>query len=574
MLISVYKGEFMKKIGFIIVLQLAHAVYASASAGQPVSITEESIIWDYENPECKFAGTLNRACFSLAIIDGFGETIKFVSDFESKINNARKDVAAATDAVPDAMKKRALEFFGGVVRRVNYAYTDLLQTASKLAPKQAELILEYGSSAESSTCIDFPQPINSKNAPKGKEQAACDWVKELSNLQANYQKEKALLVGVRTINNNQLLMFLTGAKQVVLDGKVIAANQLTQDLYAAYANPNSDIASIYALEAAAAQYLLRDKESLRLTYFDALTYNLNKEFAHCPDEKKREEVLDKQAILTILSKKTAMQIPTALPVALVQKKVRMFTGADDKLLADISKLLENISIIQATGQTANGGYSVANESIMDYGTENGKYAIKPEVRLAVQNLLQNQFSRRGVKVPEMTSFKVCLPVKKVFPALGVYAVSTQRGLDNNGMFSETAEFSGFYAVAAALDAWVDEMQLKFAEKERNAIKMVLFKMSTSYPQDMSNNYLKFVNSLWKMRALYNYYENWYDKEEKGGFLDALKTAAYQNFVHVTEQLLNEGGQLRCLTGANGRAFLVDLSMVEFLRDKHPEFAAH
>lgn len=559
----------MKKIGFIIVLQLAHAVYASASAGQPVSITEESIIWDYENPECKFAGALNSECFGLAIVSGFGMNPKAVSDFESKIENSRISVSKA----PDAIKKSALEFFGGVVRRVNYAYTGLLQAASKLAPKQAELILEYGSSTES-TYICFSDPFSTSAVKKDSEQSVCDLVKDLSNLQANYQKEKALLVGMRAINVNQLLMFLTGKTQVVLDGKVIAANQLTQDLYAAYANPNSNIASVYALEAVAAQYLLRDNERVTLTYYDVLTYNPNKEYAYYPDEKKREEVLDKQAMLTILSKKTTMQIPTAMPAALVHKKVRMFTGADDKLLADISKLLENISIIQVTGQTANGGYSVANESIMDYGTENGKYAIKPEVRLAVQNLLQNQFSRRGVKVPEMTSFKVCLPVKKVFPALGVYAVSTQRGLDNNGMFSETAEFSGFYAVAAALDAWVDEMQLKFAEKERNAIKMVLFKMSTSYPQDMSNNYLKFVNSLWKMRALYNYYENWYDKEEKGGFLDALKTAAYQNFVHVTEQLLNEGGQLRCLTGANGRAFLVDLSMVEFLRDKHPEFAAH
>lgn len=287
----------------------------------------------------------------------------------------------------------------------------------------------------------------------------------------------------------------------------------------------------------------------------------------------KSEVLDKQAILKLLLDKAALQTLPAPAAPLVQK-VRMFTAADDKVLIDISDTFEKIEIIQRNGRNANAGYKSANEAIMDYGTDRGEYAISPEVRLGIQNLLKDQFARRGIAVPDMASFKVRLPFKNILADIQNFAKNLDWKYMPNGDRLQEADFAGFHAVAAALDVWVDEMQLQFNESERKKIKIALCKMITSYPQDMSNNYLKFVYSLWQMRAMYNYYDNWQDREEKGKFLDAIKAAAYQNFMHVIEQLLNEGGNLKCLTGAKGRTLLVDFSMVRFLRDQHPEFAVN
>lgn len=226
----------MKKIVFVIAVQLSHFLHAAASAGQQLQVDGNTITWDYENPVIAAMGFVSCNCASLAYVEGFVVENEAVSNFQSKIIANRKTVLEKTTNLPDAMKKRAVEFFDGVVKRVNCAYADLLQAASVLAPKQAAL-LGFNATAES-TYLDFPEPIGSNSVPRGKEQEACDLLKELLNLDARYQKEKALLVGVCTINAQQLLMFITGAKQVVQNGKVIVANQFVQDLYVAYANPN------------------------------------------------------------------------------------------------------------------------------------------------------------------------------------------------------------------------------------------------------------------------------------------------------------------------------------------------
>ena len=523
------------------------------------------------------------------------------------------------------MQKRAVEFFDGVAKRVTSAYADLWQTASVLAPKQAALILGFDVPVES-TYLAFPEPIGCNNVPRGKEQEACNLVKELLNLDARYQKEKALLVGVRMINAQQLLMFITGDKQVQLDNKEINAEECVQNLYAAYASPDFNMQRIYELEALAAPHLLREDESVTLAHYDSLTYNAQKEYAYDLDQVTHEENLNKAAMLEIMKEKakTALtveqqnnikqrmaflaammnfakekakvqigfmdretqaraeliaaedatsktMVASFAPAAPLVQKVRMFTEDDNLLLNNINRILQDIANIQDAGFTAVGNYKVINEGIMDYASD--KF-IKPDARKNVEKLLENQFTRRVIAVPDMASFKVRLPYKNILADIQNFAKNLDWKYMPNGDRLQEADFAGFHAVAAALDVWVDDMHLEFPEKERKNIKIVLLKMSTSDPQDMSNNYLKFIYSLWKMRALYNYYDNWRDQVEKDKFLDAIKTAAHQNFMHVSDQFNQQLGHLRCLNGAKGRSFLVDISMLEFFRDKHPEFAVN
>lgn len=576
----------MKKIGFIIILQLAHILHASASAGQPVYITEESITWDYENSACKFAGLLNRGCYDLADIDGFAENKEAVSNFESKINNTRASILAATTTLPDATQKRALEFFNGVVKRIGHAYANLLQSASQLAPKQAELIIK--SYTQESTWISFSDPFSSTAVKKGEEQAACDLVKVLLNLQADYLKEKALLVGVRAIDINQLLMFLTGAKQVVLNGQGTPANQFVQNLYAAYAKLASDLPIIYALEAAAAPYLLRDNERVTLTYFNALTYNT----CDYPNCQTRDEIHDKPAMLNMLSarqnnplmlvqnaniklfmdqlefsKKLIEQLHSlslseqdsrkhlleeedntsatmyasfASKIArvnvdladadavCVQARNRLLTqennaqwGVIDKKLTDITQCIKN------TGKTPAGWG--ANELIMDYGSEE-RSSITREMRTNTESVLNAQFAILGV-----TGLDMC-------------------------------EQKSVRDIAATLFQWFEKEELNFNPAEKQIVKEVLSAMAVSAPADIANNtHLQFLAAIYKLYRLSEFYQNWPKINERKSFLDELKTTIFQAFGQVVE---HKGNPLKCATGARGRAFVLNLSMINAMRSHH------
>jgi hypothetical protein len=575
----------MKKIFFIMVLQLAHILHAATNT-DTVESTDLRLI--------TAVSSIRYSCVSLGIIDeSFPNTKDAMNDFCKKISDRRNSISATIAALPnETMKRRALDFFEGIVKQVIYAYADLFSEASRLAPKQAALTLEFGGDSSETSYIALPHPLSTSSVKKGQEQATCDLAKELLNLHADYQKAKALLVGVRTINANQLMMFLTGARQVVANGQITAANQFVQDLYAAYANPDSDLASIYRLEALAAPHLLGDNERITLTYYHALTYNPNKEYAYYPDVVNHEEVLDKPAMLKILSERTGNLTPqqkatiklladqlefskiktdeqkrffeseqvsrnkllgtenaastvmfasfseeverikTALAEAAalrVQARNALLASENNEKWQIIERELGNIQTHIREKKQTPAGWKF-NELIMDYGSEE-RSSITREMRTDVEKVLNNQLTILGIT--------------------GVDIMHEQKIMPN---------------IAGTLLQWFGTQELGFSPAEKQTAQEVLNAMVRSAPADIANNtHLQFLASIYKLYRLSEFYQQWPNVNERKSFLEQLKVTIHQAFQQVLE---HKGYPLKCATGARGRAFLLNIGIIGFMRDQH------
>lgn len=550
----------MKNIVFIIAVSLLHTINAAANAGQQLRVDEGCIVYDADN---NLIRAVNHLAGSVRVLVSFCE---FSSDnvqevFNQQVLENRTRLAEISHGLPEAVISRMGMLFDGMVRRIRADYDPLMR---RMTEARARLNPLFG--GENHMC--FPDPLSTSFVVDGQEQAACNYAKDLSNAIADLAQAKTLLVGLRRIDDIQIFLFVSGVKQVVRGGKLYVQDPLLQEFYSSYFD-GREPREIYGLEARVANNLLTDRDSATLTYYDSLTYNPAKEYY--PDEVKRQVVLDKQVILQALARRAGPALPSpAVPVPVV-KKVRMFTEADDVILSGISKAMETIdTVLKATGKTPSGWSSA--ERIMDYGSLNNS-SISQEMRSNIEALLSAQFKTRAVVVPNMQTFNARLPYNKIMHGLQQYATEKKWDKAPDGGEVQKANLSGLRAVIADLDVWVDNMQLQFEVAERIKISNVLLAMSNSNPQNATNEYYRFISALWKLRALYNYYTNWNDNAERGIFLDAVKTIAHMNFIHVSMQGKNDAGdQLNCLIGARGRTFLVDLSIVEFFRDKHPEFA--
>lgn len=547
----------MKTIGLIIALQFLHVLHAAnAAVALPGQRLEDSCLpYDANDSFIRAVNCLGGIARTLVTIDNFG-TVGSLDNFRRSIEEKRGELLGRSAALPAGVQARINDFFYGILRRVASDYEPLMQRVGT-----AWQILNPLLKGEVYMC--FPDPLGTSQVVAGQEQAACDAAIGLCNLRGEYDKQKSLLVGVRRVDDVQLIMFLSGAKQLVKNGQLYAANPVLQELYLAYADPKTDLSHIFTLESRAAYGLLTDRDNVSVTFYSALTYNRAKEHPHYPDAVKRETVLDKQAILRILSENARAQL-VALANPLGQLvRVRMFTAADDRLLQEIQVTIDQImQVLRATGRTPS-GYTKA-DLIMDYGTEIGKTSIRPEMRAEIRNLLYSQFKIRGMVVPQIATIKTRVKMEVVPDAFKPFVIEKQ-WVDAE----EEGDLSGPMAVSSILFNWMNELDLGFSAPDKAVIKDVLYQLAYSSPQDETNTHQQFLFSLWRLHSMHQYYKGWHDAGERVQFLQGLNPFILDAFSKVTD---HKGVPLKCGNGARGRAFLVDLSVIEFLRDKHPEFA--
>lgn len=566
----------MKNITFIIALTLINSINAAASAGPGLRVEEKTVVWDNNNPLITATARLASNAATVAFVDNFCSSETFVTDYENKIKENSEIVEKNFTSLADDIRNKAMAFFNGVLKRVRHDYGDLLAKANASNNKKNGLLLGLNTDLTNIIYIPLPHPAGCNNVPTGKEQAACDLAKELANLTAEYEKQRALLVGVSRISRHQeqLVMFLTGATQLVKGGKILAADENLQALFTAYANPNSQLAQVYKLEALfAAQHLPDNMHPIYITTYSKLTYKPSAGITY-PEHEKNEEVFDKAKILQALATQAEIQLLANQPAVAIPvvKKVRMFTEADDGLLKNIEDSIDQIDqVLKATGKTP-AGWSI-NELVMDYGTVSGKTSINPTIRENVKALLANQLKRRGINITAVNDRTITMPTDRVplGHLLNSYAKLTPIANSN----STEATFSGLAATAVALLNWRNNLGIYNPNSaDYQAIDDVMFQIFHKFRNEdnSQNTHVEFLESLWQLYSMYEYYQKWSDNGEKQEHLSALKPFICSAFSNVIDHKGGYGEPLRCVTGARGRAFVVRLDMVRFLRNHHPEFA--
>lgn len=205
----------------------------------------------------------------------------------------------------------------------------------------------------------------------------------------------------------------------------------------------------------------------------------------------------------------------AAKAAPAPKFIRMFTKEDDAMLAEITDTDTRIRIsLKETGRTP-AGYT-QNELIMDYGTVTGKSSITQQMRLDVPELLKDQLERRGMTPP---------PVENAVEVLKTW-------IKELGIFPNTVTM---------------EQSLEYTQRQ-----------AFQSPENA-----RLLKSLWMLLHVHGKYKNWQKAEEKAEFLDGMLPVLTQSLTHL------EDHNGKCVTGARGRTFLVELGMLNFFRDIHP-----
>lgn len=556
---------------FLIALSL---LVALSAAEEPLRLMEDAIAYDRNDPRINLVIELRLAVNALKDInhieywEGRLPPENLEAAYYAKIKERREKIAGCIARLPnDATKEtiiiRTDNFLKGIVNRCLSVYQPILNQYQQSIAELRQCLSEHFNEARN-TYIVLPEPLSSTAVLVGAEQSVCDRFTVIVNRVASYKRERALLVGLRKIDENQLIMFLTGSQQMSKDGQVVILNKDMQDLYESYSDPNSTLEKIQCLEYNAIQHLIGDGDRVSFDFYDSIVYVPG---AIYPRTEKRTETLDKRSIMQILSQAAETSAHHVMqkqaPVVSV-KEIKMFTDSDVKLLGTIMQTMTVIQVsLKESGYTP-AGYT-QNECIMDYGTENGRTSITPEMRSNIKDLLERQFKRRGIIVSSMEEYSSNnTPFDKIPERFQRFA---ERNFENKDFVS--GRLRGVYAVAGTLINWVNEMQMPFNAEEIKNISTVLFAMADSLPKNMNENTdLQLLNSLWRMHHLYKSYQNWHNARDKEEFLSSLKSKAIQCFTHVLCHY-NPAGLLKCKTGARGRAFLVNFSMIDFLSEKHP-----
>lgn len=202
-------------------------------------------------------------------------------------------------------------------------------------------------------------------------------------------------------------------------------------------------------------------------------------------------------------------------VAPAPKFILMFTKEDDAMLAKITDTDTRIQAsLKETGRTP-AGYTV-KEMIMDYGTVADKSLITQQMRLDVPALLNAQLARRGMTPP---------PVENAVDVLKIW-------IKELGIFPNTA---------------VMEQSLEYTQRQ-----------ASQSPENA-----RLLESLWMLRHVHGKYKNWQNVEQKAAFSDGMLPVLTQSLIHL------EDHNGRCVTGARGRTFLIELGTLNFFRNIHP-----
>jgi hypothetical protein len=202
-------------------------------------------------------------------------------------------------------------------------------------------------------------------------------------------------------------------------------------------------------------------------------------------------------------------------VAPAPKFILMFTKEDDAMLAKITDTDTRIQAsLKETGRTP-AGYTV-KEMIMDYGTVADKSLITQQMRLDVPALLNAQLARRGMTPP---------PVENAVDVLKIW-------IKELGIFPNTA---------------VMEQSLEYTQRQ-----------AFQSPENA-----RLLESLWMLRHVHGKYKNWQNVEQKAAFSDGMLPVLTQSLIHL------EDHNGRCVTGARGRTFLIELGTLNFFRNIHP-----
>lgn len=197
------------------------------------------------------------------------------------------------------------------------------------------------------------------------------------------------------------------------------------------------------------------------------------------------------------------------------KFIRMFTKEDDAMLAEITDTDTRIRIsLKETGRTP-AGYT-QNEAIMDYGANGGKSSITQQMRLDVPALLNAQLARRGMTPP---------PMENTVEVLKIW-------IKELGIFPNMATI---------------EQSLEYTQRQAF--------------QSLEN--ARLLEYLWMLRHVHGKYQNWQNVDQRAAILDGMLPVLTQSLTHL------EDHNGRCGTGARGRTFLIELGVLNFFRDIHP-----
>lgn len=477
----------------------------------------------------EFVGRFLTGLYNPYCPDGINYKLLFEDNLDGIVITQRAAVDSRLAAAPNLESARILTFFDGICSRIRRVYQPFFARFNELRQRCIEN--PFRSDFSDSYTEVYINPIGAidigtTSLSKGSEVAQLTILQDICNLSLDVDEAKAFAPTVTQFDTYQLLLHVTGADQVSLNDKVYLKNKDICRLYTAYGDFGSTEEVISGLEFAAAPR------------FKLLTKNISgKVRFYMPDASAnlfvKIEFVDSDAkaitpahIIDELGRRASYKVLPDLPPP--PKHICMFTEADDVMLRQIADTDTQIQLsLQKSGKTP-AGWSRAEE-IMDYGS-NERTSITPEVRQGVQTLLHDQFKRRGM-VPQ--------PIKDV-----VFEKNYQK-------------FTGQFAVIETLKTWFTELNLgNIAELNRS-----LDYVARNYFISIENAGL--LVSLWSLRNMHDFYSKWPNPVEREQFLEQMAPTIFQSLSHLE---MHNG---KCGTGARGRNFLIDLGMLRFFNESHP-----
>ncbi len=212
----------------------------------------------------------------------------------------------------------------------------------------------------------------------------------------------------------------------------------------------------------------------------------------------------------------------------------MFTKDEEEILEGIAYEMVCVekkigSSLKKTKRTPAGYTEV--EVIMEYGRAGDNALITESIRKDLSNLLKAQLERRGMTQLQIKHVEFGERDKKLvdLPAAVAILKGWVRGL-------------GILANADQAIRSLDYIQSKYSESQGN---------------------IRLLHSLYNLQQMHTNYSK-FSKETAGAkILENMHPLLRQSLMHLEEHL----GM--CGVGAEGRAFLIELGMLNFFKDSHP-----
>ncbi len=416
---------------------------------------------------------------------------------------------------------KTLLLFDGICRRIFSLYQPFFASIDRLHKEfqSAPISSDFSKGRHAF----FPGDIGTISLTRGQEALQCALFQDLSNLQSEMMLARALALAADKLDNFQLLLYITGVAQISLGNKLHVVNPAISGLYSAYGNPAPGILPIPDLEQLAANHL----RIVDVAVPGKVEFSLAEKDDWCEIAVKQEDDIQLTKA-KIIGKAAKVAAPAA-------KVIRMFTKEDDRMLAEITDTDAIIQTsLQKTGRTP-AGYT-QNEAIMDYGANAGKSSITQQMRDNVSSLLETQLARRGMTPKQFSD--------------------VEYKSDEYGGHQKLVDAP---AVVAILKDWVKSLKIVNVDAANKSLDYTLDK-STRH-NSLQNT--RFIGSLWTLYQMHSKYITWLKPTEKEAFLEAIIPLLTQSLTHLEDHFG------RCDTGAKGRIFLVELGMLGFFRDAHP-----